>query len=86
MKTMIDCDDLMERKCLRKVVYKKEGVKRANVRRKEKQGECGHIPHQVHPLNCHSQQLHQKKEGGDGAGDMREREILGTLFYLRGLV
>jgi len=36
---MVDCDDLMERKDLRKVVYRKESVKRGKVRRKEKQGE-----------------------------------------------
>jgi len=36
---MIDCDNLMERKDLRKVVYREEDVKRAKVRRKESQRE-----------------------------------------------
>jgi len=34
---MIDSDNLIERKNLREVVYRKEGGKRAKVRRKEKQ-------------------------------------------------
>jgi len=38
MKIMIDCDNLMERKGLGKVVYRKGGVERAEIRGKEKQG------------------------------------------------
>jgi len=35
---MIDSDNQTGKKYLRKVVHRKEGVKRAKVRRKEKQG------------------------------------------------
>ena len=35
---MIDCDNLVKGGDLRRVVYRKEGVKRAKVRRKEGQG------------------------------------------------
>jgi len=35
---MSDCDKSLERKDLRKVVCRKKGVKRAKVKRKEKQG------------------------------------------------
>ena len=69
-------DNLMRGKAWGKL-YKKEGVRRRKVKRKEKQAgwkhfqslrvlwlvrtyasagtECGHIPHQVRPLNCHFQ-------------------------------
>jgi len=35
MKVVIDCDKLMEREGLRKVVYRRKGVKRGKTRRKE---------------------------------------------------
>ena len=39
---MVDCDKFMERNDLRKVVYRKKGVKREKTRRKERQ-ECQHF-------------------------------------------
>lgn len=38
MKIMIDCDELIERKDLRKVVRRKKKVERESTGRKEKQG------------------------------------------------
>ena len=35
---MIDCDGLIEKKDLRKVVARKKGVKREKIRRNERQG------------------------------------------------
>jgi len=39
---MIDCDKLIEKKGLRKVVDRKKGVKREKIERQERQG-CGNF-------------------------------------------
>jgi len=50
-KVMIDRDKLVERKALRKVVYKKRDAKLEKVRGKDKRG-CENILKDCAPLRC----------------------------------